>query len=61
MSRQIWTVEVEQDPKTGELLLPIPTEILSQLGWSEGTDIWWKFEGNEIVLKEITNEISKSE
>jgi hypothetical protein len=59
MSQNTWTVELEKDPKTGELLLSIPSEILSQLGWSEGTDIWWEFEDNKIVLKEITNETSK--
>jgi hypothetical protein len=59
MSQTTWTVELEKDPKTGELLLSIPSEILSQLGWSEGTDICWEFEDNKIVLKEITNETSK--
>lgn len=36
-----WIVTVEEDPATGELLLPFPPDLLSQMGWSEGTDIWW--------------------
>ena len=36
-----WSVEVVQDPETGELLLPFPPDLLSQMGWSEGTDLSW--------------------
>lgn len=36
-----WTVEVETDPVTGELMLPFPPDLLSQMGWSEGTDLSW--------------------
>jgi hypothetical protein len=61
MRQNTWTVKLEKDPTTEELLLPIPTEVLSQLGWSEGTDLWWEFEDDKIVLKEITNETSEPE
>jgi len=36
-----WTVEVTTDPDTGELMLPFPPDLLSQMGWSEGTDLSW--------------------
>jgi hypothetical protein len=36
-----WTVEVVTDPATGELMLPFPPDLLSQMGWSEGTDLSW--------------------
>jgi hypothetical protein len=36
-----WTVEIEQDPVTGELMLPFPPDLLSQMGWNEGTDLSW--------------------
>lgn len=29
----VWNGE---DPKTGELILPIPDELLIEMGWSEG-------------------------
>jgi hypothetical protein len=36
-----WTVHVEEDKETGELVLPLPVDMLSQMGWSEGTDLFW--------------------
>jgi len=36
-----WTVEIEQDPVTGDLMLPFPSDLLNQMGWSEGTDLSW--------------------
>ena len=36
-----WTVEVVTDLDTGELMLPFPPDLLSQMGWSEGTDLSW--------------------
>jgi len=35
-----WIVTVEQD-ENGELLLPFPPDLLAQMGWSEGTDLFW--------------------
>jgi hypothetical protein len=35
-----WIVTIEQD-ENGELLLPFPTDLLSQMGWSEGTELFW--------------------
>lgn len=46
-----WTVELQEDPETKELILPIPTDILSQMGWSEETDLWWTIEDDKIILK----------
>lgn len=37
-----WTVTVEEDPATGDLLLPFPPDLLSQMGWAEGTELWWE-------------------
>jgi hypothetical protein len=36
-----WTVQLEEDKTTGELLLPFPPDLLSQMGWAEGTELWW--------------------
>jgi hypothetical protein len=36
-----WTVHIEEDKDTGDLLLPFPVDLLSQMGWSEGTDLFW--------------------
>lgn len=37
-----WTVELEEDKETGELLLPFPLDLLSQMGWAPGTELWWE-------------------
>jgi antitoxin component of MazEF toxin-antitoxin module len=34
-------VSIEQDPDTGELLLPFPEELLKQLGWNTGDELEW--------------------
>lgn len=46
-----WTVELQEDPETKELILPIPVDLLAQMGWSEGTDLWWTVEDEKIILK----------
>ena len=38
---QSWTVEVEEDKATGDLMLPFPLELLNQMGWAPGTELWW--------------------
>lgn len=36
-----FTFEVitQEDPDTGDLLLPLPPELLREMGWSEGTEL----------------------
>ena len=40
MSKYI--VKVEEDPETGELILPIPIELLEEMGWVEGDELVWE-------------------
>lgn len=40
MSKYI--VKVEQDPNTGDLILPIPDELLAEMGWNEGDELIWE-------------------
>ena len=55
-------VQLEQDPNTGELILPIPTDLLSQMGWIEGTELFWiDNEDGTYSLKEKKNESSETE
>jgi hypothetical protein len=37
-----YTVRVEQDPNTGDLILPIPDELLAEMGWGEGDELEWE-------------------
>lgn len=36
-----WTITLEEDPETGDLILPFTDEILKELGWQEGDTLEW--------------------
>lgn len=42
MTQQSWTVYIEEDPVTGDLMLPFPPDLLSQMGWDFGDTIEWE-------------------
>ncbi len=37
-----WTVKVEEDPSTGDLVLPFTPDMLAQVGWDFGDTILWE-------------------
>jgi hypothetical protein len=41
MANKIWTVNLEKDPETGDLILPLNDDILEQTGWKTGDAIDW--------------------
>ena len=41
MSNKVWTVNLEEDPDTGELILPLNEEILEACELQEGDSIKW--------------------
>jgi hypothetical protein len=59
-----WTITVEEDPETGDLILPLPQDLLEIQGWKEGDTLTWNDEGNgawSLTKEEIKNgkEVSK--
>ena len=49
-----YEVITQEDPDTGDLLLPIPPRLLEELGWREGDDVDFSIdEKGRIVLKKI--------
>jgi hypothetical protein len=36
-----WTVTLEEDPATGDLVLPFTNEMLKEVGWQEGDVLEW--------------------
>jgi hypothetical protein len=42
MAENSWTVQVEEDTETADLLLPFPPDLLVQMGWAPGTDLLWQ-------------------
>lgn len=39
---ETWTITVEQDPETGDIVLPLPEEMLKIQGWKEGDEFEWE-------------------
>jgi len=37
----IWTVTIQEDPETGDLILPLPEGMCEKLGWNEGDNLSW--------------------
>ena len=41
-----WTVTVEEDPETGDLILPLPEDLLLLQGWKDGDTLEWTDNGD---------------
>jgi hypothetical protein len=41
MTNTSWTITLEEDPTTGDLILPLPTDLLETQGWKEGDTLNW--------------------
>jgi hypothetical protein len=55
-----WIVELEEDPETGDLVMPLPPAMLEALGWNIGDDLTWNIndETKEVSLTKSVNEKS---
>ena len=38
---KVWTITLDEDPETGELILPFPPDLLEEAGWKEGDTLTW--------------------
>ena len=49
-----WVITVEEDPESGDVILPFPQDFLDQVGWSEGDTIEWveNNDGSYIIKKQ---------
>ena len=41
MANKTWTINLEEDPETGDLILPLNDDILAETGWKPGDAIDW--------------------
>jgi hypothetical protein len=46
-------VSLEENVTTGDLIIPIPQEILSEMDWYEGQELEWVIDGDELILREV--------
>jgi len=52
IEKNYWQVKVTEDPETGDLILPIPEELMKLQKWDIGTKLEWvTLENNVFVLK----------
>ena len=45
-----WIIQVEEDPETGELVLPLTDEILEKAGWKIGDTLTWTVKTNGSII-----------
>jgi hypothetical protein len=43
---------IEVDPISGDYFIKIPEQIINELSWYEDTEIYFKLDGNEVILSE---------
>ena len=57
MNKTSWTITVEEaDDGSGDLVLPLPVDLMEQAGWQEGDTLEWKEESDGAwSLKKATN------
>ena len=48
-------VELKEDVASGELVLEVPEAILNEMGWYEGSELEWTLEGDEMILRDVTD------
>jgi hypothetical protein len=39
--KKSWEVIIEEDPETGDAILPLPQEMLDEVGWMPGDNLNW--------------------
>ena len=44
--KKSWTLTVEEDPETGDSILPFPPDLLESVGWKEGDNLLWSDNGD---------------
>ena len=62
MVNSTYTVKLEEDPENKDLVLPIPTELLNQMGWDIGDDLVWtdNFDGTFSLTKGVDKSTKKA-
>ena len=40
-AKKSWEVIIEEDPETGDAILPFPQEMLDEVGWKSGDNLNW--------------------
>ena len=49
--RMIDTVQVQEDPQTGDLFIELPPEVVEKLAWAEGDTLIWEGNGTTCYVR----------
>lgn len=50
INNSTYEVITQEDPETGEIILPIPPEILHAMGWKEGDELEFSMDANGKII-----------
>lgn len=56
-----WTITVEQDPASEDLILPLPPDLLAEVGWQAGDALTWHDRGDGTWELRLKQELLDSE
>lgn len=45
-SENTWILTLEEDPDTGDLIMPLPEELLESQGWKTGDTLIWNIDNH---------------
>jgi hypothetical protein len=45
-AKKSWTVIIEEDQESGDLVLPFPQDMLDEVGWNPGDNLKWVDRGD---------------
>jgi hypothetical protein len=55
-----WVITPEEDPKTGEVIITFPLELLEQVGWIEDDTLNWSVRDDGSVYLTKNEKIDKT-
>lgn len=50
-----WTINVEEDPESGDAIITFPPDLIEETGWKEGDTLEWKDNGDGSWILEKKN------
>lgn len=53
-----WIVTLEEDPETGDLIMPLPDALLKEIGWDIGDTLVWGID-EETQTANLTKKLDK--
>lgn len=49
-----YTITVEEDLATGDVILPFPSDMIKELGWLQGDDLDFEIKDGEAIITNLS-------